>query len=623
MTTITLFPGNPVIRVMLVMIIALFAFGLWQWYRNYRRLGQEIKAAQDLKARKNLLLDADTIGLSLGPASNWLAGRLIKLMVAQNGLAFARPADTLDPVLDEVQRINASARAVPNLLLLFGLIGTVVGLMFTLGSLGPQIQESINTGAPAAVARSLGQTLHEMSAAFAGTLWGVGLAFVLQALNALAATRAGQLSGALDELSLHYAPMVYPAGSEKQLQSLQDLVRRSEEFLSETQQAIAQTSADFSKVLLDAGQAIQGSLVTLQSTSKDISEALKVASSDVKLSSERLNTAVESMQRHRQDYRSIYTQFNEMFERSMRKLSDHSDSELREIRELQSAFGHTGAQIVQEIFRTGEQLNRVSTDLAASQAAYIAGTETVGTSLKQGFDTLHERLDGTLSRYTSEVNMVSAHLTGLGDSLQASSSATATLERTLRAKDAAELTRARDQAQREGQLTSSVVNLNEQLHLLVPLIQSLKDPGPWEGQLLGAVEALVKTSATGQSQQEQGWRALGEHLGSQNEQLRKESGALHREMQQANTLLLGVLDQLSSITDQAPAQQAQAAQATEAALRGQAAAEEIRALLTQLPSQLGTDSLLRAQDSLQVTLDRLSQALEGAMGPAMVDGPAA
>ncbi|WP_221091517.1 hypothetical protein [Deinococcus aquaedulcis] len=605
------------------MIIALFAFGLWQWYRNYRRLGQEIKAAQDLKARKNLLLDADTIGLSLGPASNWLAGRLIKLMVAQNGLAFARPADTLDPVLDEVQRINASARAVPNLLLLFGLIGTVVGLMFTLGSLGPQIQESINTGAPAAVARSLGQTLHEMSAAFAGTLWGVGLAFVLQALNALAATRAGQLSGALDELSLHYAPMVYPAGSEKQLQSLQDLVRRSEEFLSETQQAIAQTSADFSKVLLDAGQAIQGSLVTLQSTSKDISEALKVASSDVKLSSERLNTAVESMQRHRQDYRSIYTQFNEMFERSMRKLSDHSDSELREIRELQSAFGHTGAQIVQEIFRTGEQLNRVSTDLAASQAAYIAGTETVGTSLKQGFDTLHERLDGTLSRYTSEVNMVSAHLTGLGDSLQASSSATATLERTLRAKDAAELTRARDQAQREGQLTSSVVNLNEQLHLLVPLIQSLKDPGPWEGQLLGAVEALVKTSATGQSQQEQGWRALGEHLGSQNEQLRKESGALHREMQQANTLLLGVLDQLSSITDQAPAQQAQAAQATEAALRGQAAAEEIRALLTQLPSQLGTDSLLRAQDSLQVTLDRLSQALEGAMGPAMVDGPAA
>lgn len=627
MTGITLFPDNPVIRVMLVMIFVLFAFGAWQWSRSYRRLGTEIKVARDLVTRKNLLLDPKSIDVSLGVSGNWLAGRLVKLMVGQNGLAFARPSDTLEPVLDEVNRITAAARSVPNLLLLSGLIGTVVGLMFTLGSLGPQIQQSINAGAPEAVARSLGLTLHEMSAAFAGTLWGVGLSFVLQGLNALSAARAGQLSGALDAVSLHYAPMVYPAGSEKQLQSLQDLVNRSEEFLAQTQQAIARTSADFSQVLLDAGKAIQGSLQSLQATSKDVGEALKVASADVKLSSDRLNTAVESMQRHREDYRNIYTQFNEMFKQSMTALSAHSEQELREIRELQSAFGHTGAQIVQEIFRTGERLNQVSTDLAASKAAYLAGTDTVAVNLKQGFDTLHQRLDGTLSHYTSEVNAVAAHLTGLGEQVRASSAASGALERTLRAKDGAELTRARDQAQRDAQLTGSITALSEQLRLLVPVVEALRGMEGWETQLLTAVDGLAQATTAGHAQQEQGWRALGEHLGNQHHQLRQESGELAQQVKQANTFLLGMLDQLSAITDQTPAREALAAQAAEAAARSQAAVEEIRTLLTVLPAQLGVGDLLRTQAALQGTLDRLTAALaDGPARPvaeARVDGPAA
>ncbi|TSA82130.1 hypothetical protein FNU79_14010 [Deinococcus detaillensis] len=635
-------PSNPLIDVLLLLIAALFLYGLWLSLQALRTVKAERQAAQEIVKLPGLMLDPGSLVLQLGKNQDRLAGQLLRSMLDQQGLAFARPADVLEPVLDTAARLIAPARTVPNLLLLFGLIGTVVGLAYTLSSLGPQIQDAINAGDPKTVAQSLGVTLKQMGGAFAGTLWGVTTAFILQAINAVAGLQAEQLAGDLDRVSLQFAPMIYPASSEKQVASLSDLVRRSEVFLADTQSKIAATSEQFAQVLKDAGGVIQKSLETLEVTSKGISEALQRASSDVRQSSEHLTHAVNAIKDHQQDFRNIYSAFSEMFDKSMQALKLHSDGELKEIRELQAAFGNSGAQIVQEIFKSTEKMNQVSQDLARGEAAYLLGTQGVTTSIKAGFDHLGTQIGDTLSTYTREVNVVSSKLEGLQETLGASQTSTTSLERTLRAKDDAERTRMKDQLQSEQTLMVATARLTTTLEQLSPVMTRLQDS---PNQLVEALSARQEQLAESWRNQQEHAQALllratletHEHLehllgalGTRVEQAAQKQATEHEDQARVKELVLlatGQLDQLtetnkamrgisqqlqyqSEVAEQRRTQTDPEREALQGVLEHhRESALRVIHLLEALPGQLQTADLVHVQGQLTSTLDRLLASL--------------
>lgn len=508
-----LLPHTGLLWTLLLGILALFGLGVVQWARLHARLGREEAAARRVSGLQRPASDSATLSVMLGRDHATLAGTLMVQMVRHSGLAFARPGDVLEPLIDQVRQDSVANRALPNLLLLFGLISTVVGLIGTLGQLGPSIQSAMSAGDPGQVAQNLGVTLREMSSAFAGTFWGVTTAFLLQVAQWFTAGRAQRLIRSLDDISLKYAPQLYPAGSEKQLESLQALMERSGTFLQETQEAIQRTSQEFSQVLTEAGTTINESLKTLQRTSQDISVALKQASGDVKLSSERLTSAVDALQQHKSDYRNIYTQFNEMFERSMTALGRHSDQQLGEIRAVHTEFGRTGADIVAEIFKVSEKLTQVTGDLAVSQNVMTSAAGEVYSSLRGGFDSLQSRLDETLKAYTTEVNVVGAAMDALRPDLKGSADAMTALDRTLRGKDDAERTRARDEDARDAALREQMTALTQTLaQVQGPLEQgvtALTAPPAWEADLratltahqatLDALRAAVQTELHGLS----------------------------------------------------------------------------------------------------------------------------
>lgn len=512
-----LLPHTGPLWALLIGILALFGLGLWQWARLHARLGREEAAARRVSVLLRPATDESTLSVMLGRDHATLAGTLMVQMVRHSGLAFARPGDVLEPLVDQVRQDSVAHRALPNLLLLFGLISTVVGLIGTLGQLGPSIQNAMSAADPGQVAQNLGVTLREMSSAFAGTFWGVATAFLLQVAQIFTARRAQRLIRALDGISLKYAPQLYPAGSEKQLESLQALMERSGTYLKETQDAIQQTSQQFSQVLTEAGTTITESLKTLQRTSQDISVALKQASGDVKLSSERLTTAVDALQQHKNDYRNIYTQFNEMFERSMTALGRHSDQQLGEIRAVHTEFGRTGADIVAEIFKVSEKLTQVTGDLAVSQNVMTSAAGEVYSSLRGGFDTLQSRLDDTLKTYTTEVNVVGTAMDALRPELKGSAEAVTALERTLRGKDDAERTRARDQDARDAALREQINALTQILtQVQRPIEQgvtAMAAPPAWEADLRATLDAHRANLEALRAAVQEDLRSLGEALG--------------------------------------------------------------------------------------------------------------
>jgi hypothetical protein len=596
-------PSNHLIQVLLVLIGMLFLYGLSLSWRSFGAIRAERRAAQDLVKRKGLILARDTLALQLGKGNERLAGQLLLSMLRQQGLSFARPSDALDPVLDSAARIVAPARTVPNLLLLFGLIGTVVGLAYTLSSLGPQIQGAINAGDPKTVAQSLGITLREMGGAFAGTLWGVTGAFLLQAINALTGIQAEQLAGDLDQVALEFAAQIYPAGSEKQIASLHELLENSRQVLSDTKTEMANVSREFKLVLQEAGSIIKRSLDTLDSSSKEISKALQQASGDVRQSSEHLTGAVNSIKGHQEDFRNIYSAFSDMFDQSMKALKLHSDGELKEIRELQTAFGNSGSQIVQEIFRTSEKLDQVSQALAMSESAYLLGAQSVTTSIKAGFDHLDTRLGDTLKTYTTEVTSVSSSLDDLRESMGASQTASVTLERTLRAKDDAEHARLKDQLQSEQILMLATARLTTSLEQLSPLLSALHS-GP---------ETLVEALSARQEKLVGDWRSQQEKVDSM----------MLRATLDTHERLETLLGALGTRVDQA-AQRQQAvgqdvhAQTRELVLLGNGLLDQLTRQTEQLQLRFGEvgsrhPTLEKTVDTHQGTIGEINQTMKGVL----------
>lgn len=536
-------PGSGLIRGLIVLLGGLFAFGLWLSGQALWQIGRERRAAQALRKRnaQGLILDPATVQVQLGAYKDTLAGRLLRSMIGQRGLAFARPSDSLDPILDGVSRILAPARTLPNLLLLLGLIGTVVGLALTLVSLGPQIQKAITAGQPQAVAQSLGVTLGEMSGAFAGTLWGVLSAFVLQGINAWTGVQSEKLSGELDELALHYAPTIYPGSTEQQVTSLQEILQNSRQFLGDTQQQISTMSKEFASVLERAGGTIEKSLSTLETTTQQISSAMLEASGNVAQSSDKLNTAVKAIQGHREDFRNIYSQFNEMFERSMSALKTHSDGELQAIRDMQAEFGKTGAEIVKEIFGTSERFNQLSADIAQAESNYLGSAQAISNTIGEGFKRLNDQIGETLGRYTTEVGAVSSQLDGLGKEIQDAQAASRALTQMLKAKDDAERTRMKDQHQHDQLMLVANSRLTTSLEQLAPAVaelnpsQLLKELGEQQAQAaerqIGAVQAVREVLQVGHDRQ----LVASDDLGDK--------------MQDLALLLTGLLDQLAQQTE--------------------------------------------------------------------------
>lgn len=597
----------------LIALIAVgFCFGLAFWLMAFVQVRTEMLSARSLIKQNESTLATGTLAAALNATPKTLAERLVKDMVGQSGLAFARLSDVLDPLLDRVQRLNTRARAIPNLLLLLGLIATVAGLIHTLSGLGPDIQSAISAGDPKAVADQLGVTITAMGGAFQGTLYGVLATLILQLLNTFTSHYVGLLTGDLDRLGILLAPQIYPASTEKQLQSLQALLSKSEEFLAVTQREMAKTSTEFAAVLGTAGKAIETNLKTLDATSTRITGALLEASGRVGTSSIELTKAVTAIQEHRTDFRNIYSQFNEMFTHSMEALKLHSDGELKEIRQLQADFGTTGSAIVTEILNTSEKLGTLSDTLGANQHAYLTGVQKVEAALYDGFTRLDTQVGATLRSYTDEVGLVSTKLEGLSEHLGRSREATAQLAKTLQDKGDVDRIRIKDQAQRDHAVTTQLAALTAALGTLEGVITAYQQqPEQLARQAAEHTTLITQVLASGQQVYDRVSGVLQDVTGTLGAQHTLAS-QMHDQLREMGLLLSGLLDQAGALSDRLTSDAQQGAQYTLG----------VRDAIERLPDQLQVGELLRGSRDLQDTMARVLGTLERRPEPPVQGTPA-
>ena len=125
------------------------------------------------------------------------------------------------------------ARNAPNLLLLAGLFGTVIGLAGMVATLGPQIEGTLHTADPLTLTRNLGETLQHMQNAFACTLWGILASIVVAMWTRKLTARQSDLLAQLQEFGIReFAPCHLSAyANRREFDDLRILLRQSRAFL--------------------------------------------------------------------------------------------------------------------------------------------------------------------------------------------------------------------------------------------------------------------------------------------------------------------------------------------------------------------------------------------------------
>lgn len=502
-------PDNGVVRGIILLLILGLVYGIRQGLTLLSQIRRERAHAAEIMRQANLsdAKDGQKLAASLATDRHLLASRAMCGMLNSSGLAGARPADVLDPLANEALELGQPIRIFPNLLLLGGLFGTVLGIGFTLSGLGPQIQGALEAADPRRVSQSLGLTLQEMRSAFSGTLWGVLSAMVMGVLVSRVNREATALTVDIDRLGEELGPRVYPAGTEQHLASLQKMLAEGQKFYAETQESIQATSKEFREVLDGAARTIGSSLSTLEKTSQSLGTSLLQASGQVKSSAEELSKAAHTLDGYQLEIRNIYTQFSEMFNQSMNALRQHSDGELKEIRDLQTAFGQAATDITGRLFQAMDRLDGVGTVLRGSTEALINNSDKVHLSLSGGFERLKDDLSDVLGHYLTEVGNASAKFDGLRPALEQTAGALGTLHSTLRDKDGVDHTRHKDQAQRLAQLATSLDRLYGGLEgVTKPLEELMRAPL----QLIEALQADLKMQAerveVALSSQAESWR---------------------------------------------------------------------------------------------------------------------
>lgn len=419
-------PPNPAVQMILAVVAALTILALVLVGRAAAQVRAE-RASVRLIAARLTHLDGVAVAENLpGPHQRSAAGQLVQGMLRHKGLAHTSLEVQLARAHSAVSAQLTPLRAWPNALLLLGLVGTVIGLGFTLTQMAPQIQNALKAASPTLVSDSLGHTLNELRGAFAGTFWGVLGGLAVQARLTFALRELDALAADLETLALDYAPLVYPASTAQQLQSLQDVVTSAQRTVEagqaaaeRTQQLMAETSREFKAVLSEAGQVMQQSLDSLRETSRHIGQSMEAFASAVQASSARLQGVARNLGQYHQELRNAQTQLQEMFDASMQRLTQHSEMERGQLNAIREAFEATGVSVLSELQGTARKLDDTAQQVRDGAERFAVSAQGVTTSVQQGFEGLRGGLREVLSDYTGQINVVALHIERLNTLLEA------------------------------------------------------------------------------------------------------------------------------------------------------------------------------------------------------------
>jgi DNA repair exonuclease SbcCD ATPase subunit len=323
------------------------------------------------------------------------------------------------------------ARLSPNLLLLFGLFGTVLGLAGAVGELSQPISQALSAESPEVLTSALQQTLSHMQTAFSCTLWGILCATMISNWTRRVAAKQNQLIAEIQQFVIHDVAPVVVLGSERaQVEDLRAVIAESQKTLAsisaqiqtvsnqfkEQMQSITallgQNVDEFAKTLNDSLSRAETVVTRISDVSQQVAGSLGSAVESIQKGSDALQHAAESVSNSASQLGQYHSRLTEVqdkilqtYESAQKNLEDQISRQIGELSKLQGALDSHGAETIARIDRTVERMEKVA-------KAVAEGTETAKSeflSLQNAVSHHYEGIKGSIKElFEKHQNQLSA-----------------------------------------------------------------------------------------------------------------------------------------------------------------------------------------------------------------------
>lgn len=282
----------------------------------------------------------------------------------------------------------STVRNVPNLLMLAGLLGTVLGLAGSIGTLVEPIRNAARATEPGQLASALGQTMSVMQGAFGASLWGILLSLLTGIVYALAARRQEAFQ---DELSAfvhaELVPATFPRALSSQMERMSRYLRDAGQSFQDIHRRLQEVAGQLETVLGQAGDTLGQSLDGLARTSTQIETVFGNIDTSVQQLTQGLSRGVSDLV---QAQESAATSLRS----SSREMERNLLTQATSLSRLQDTVTGNTERLLERVQTVGDALSRASGKFEQVGADFQVEQSNYAARLDRNF----EQLTRTLAR---------------------------------------------------------------------------------------------------------------------------------------------------------------------------------------------------------------------------------
>lgn len=302
----------------------------------------------------------------------------------------------------------ATARLAPNLMLLSGLAGTVVGALLSVSGLAGVRTEEV---AATEFARKASEALGAIAPAFLATLLGILFSFAFALLVNRATKEQSDLLARVQEFILNeVAPKVIPKRVDQGLEGLQLAVEQLAQHLTVLPRVLSENARQLTESVAQASQGIAGALaVAREVTERTAESAVQIGSA-----SRALEVSAATLERTHQDLGQLHQQVISEFaatreridsgiEVAVTRLGDATRAHLEGMVANSQAFRDATGDVADRLRTAVDQVSSVAKGIHDLRDTFHAQAEEVWQRVGSRLDDSFRRAEEVFKQYSETV----------------------------------------------------------------------------------------------------------------------------------------------------------------------------------------------------------------------------
>jgi biopolymer transport protein ExbB/TolQ len=291
-------------------------------------------------------------------------------------------------------------RITPNLTMLIGLVGTIVGLATVVRSLGPDVLQAANSLTPQEMARALSPQIQNLGTAFVCTLHGLLAAILIALLHNRAEHQQNRLLTRVEAFGLNsLVPRIFPASLESQLEQISAVLNDSRDFV--------QTVAESMNVATDN---MKRQVETFDKTTQEASNALKLFLLHAQTAADKLNSSIEAMQNLQIKVHEVYTSLMQRHDRAEESFKGRVEEIVGAVRGLQTGFNTNAQAIIAQLQEAAKNYETSTSDFRMASFNFRNMSKEIGADAYQAIAGTADQFQNALRAHQKAIDLVEASL---------------------------------------------------------------------------------------------------------------------------------------------------------------------------------------------------------------------